>query len=110
MKVEEIHEPTVFWKAFVARRTIPAPIRLMRVKLKHDGENHYLYVIEFGCREAYIHDSATDFSGTGGRYKEEMDRIFKVLAEMFQAKVEEYEIPYELYWKLKNVLYFLYKK
>lgn len=107
MRVVEIHEPSRFWKELKNRRVFPSPVVLTRVKLKEDERrNHYLYIVEFGYSEVYYHDSATDYSGTGGRYKEEMDAIFKHLSELFNTQIIEKEMDFELYWKLLNMFYF----
>jgi hypothetical protein len=111
MSAVEIFEPSQFWRTFVKKREFPIPINLTRVRLRHgDGTNHYLYIIELGYgKETYFHDSATDYSGTGGRYREEMDEIFKNLSEHFEVQIREMEMDFELYWKLKNIFYRYYK-
>jgi hypothetical protein len=112
MSVVEIREPSEFLRSFAKRVWIPAPVELTRVKLKHtDKNNHYLYIISFGYgKEVYFHDDATDFSGTGGRYKAEMDAIFNVLSERFNVTIKEMEMGFELYWRLKNMFFHYYKE
>lgn len=115
MKVRQFREPTEIVRAYEEMDEIHLPVRVTRIKLPHKDVkgSHYCYIVEFGYDEAWIFDESTDYSGTGGRYFKEMEEFIGRLKEEFadspHFEYTEYEIPFEVYWKLYNLLYGLFK-
>lgn len=104
MKVKEVTRPEEIRRWIMNQVLIPAPVKLIRTKLRHDnGNNHYLYIINFGNNTIFYLDNATDYSGSGMHTKKEMDKTFEHLSTTLNAKIEEYEMPFELYWQLKLI-------
>ena len=97
------------------KKGIPLPVKLIIVKLKEDeNKAHYLHILELGIDETYFIDSGTDYSGTGGRIKRQMDQFFDEIEKMITIPEmvirKEYEMPWELYWRLKVMFHDLYTK
>jgi len=113
------------WKAAFAniKDTYPLdvlPIKLTILRLWHDPAKetaHYCYILEIGKLlgpyEVWIFDEATDFSGTGGRFKESMDRWINRLKREAEERgwnltIQMYELPYEIYNILSIIHYHEY--
>jgi len=87
------------------------PLSIIRVKLRHNGENQYLYIFQITMSEYWLTDDPTDYSGSGGAFFREIENVVKFFRENFKLiKYKEYEVPFELYWHLKNLFYYLYRK
>ena len=86
---------------------IPIPLRIYRIKLRHNKEEfHIAYLFEFGNGDMWLFDSATNFSGTGGRYYQEMEKFLEKLTKIMRSvELKEVEIPYFIYWKLYLFFY-----
>jgi len=124
MKVRRFRTAEAWKAAFAdAKDTYPLdvlPIRLYIIRLWHDPAKemaHYCYILEIGkpfsIYEVWIFDEATDYPGTGGRYKESMDRWIKRLKKEaeekgWDLKIEEYELPYNIYNLLQVIHYHEY--
>lgn len=104
MKIKEISRLEELNEWIRNQMLIPYPLKLIRAKLKHEnGNNHYLYIANFGNDTILYADNATDYSGSGMHTKKEMDKAFEYLSRAFNVEIEEYEIPFELYWQLKLI-------
>jgi len=111
LKVMTFREPEKLMEEYLNKKTYSLPITVTRIKLPRSDVkgSHYCYIIEFGYDEAWIFDEATDYSGTGGRYFEEMEKFLGLLKGVPYVKYVEYEIPFEVYWKLYNLFYGLWR-
>jgi len=104
MKVKEITHPEEIRRWIINQTLIPYPMRLIRAKLRHDNDNnHYLYIVNFGNDTVFYLDNATDYSGSGMHTKKVMDEMFEYLSETYKVDIENYEMPFELYWQLKLI-------
>jgi hypothetical protein len=116
MKAIHYREPKKLIEDFTRKRTYPLPANFYRIKLttENPNQNHYCYIFEFGYKERWIFDEATDYSGTGGRFFEEMEKFYKTLKDAYQNKPHfnffEYEMPFKVYWLLYNLFYNLFSQ
>lgn len=105
MKVKEITHPEEIRRWIMNQMFIPYPMRLIRAKLsQNNGNNHYLYIVNFGNDMVFYLDNATDYSGSGMHTKKVMDEMFEYLSKTYKVEIEKYEMPFELYWQLKLII------
>ena len=112
MKVIRIRTPEAWRAAWEELRPLAGKVkmRLYRVRLYHAPDQaHYLYLLIVGkpltaFYKVLIFDEPTDFSGTGGRYWQEMERWLReeyvpAMLSQGRGKMELHllEMPYELY-------------
>ena len=100
------HEPKELFEALKARNGIIIPMEIIRVRISEKSlgapGNRYLYIFRVSTTTFLLLDDATDYSGTGGKIHEEMEKIVKIFHENFKVPVKDYEIDGYLYTIIKN--------
>ena len=108
MKVKEFHSFYQLKTMLEKRRLIP--MEVTKITLKHnETDHHYAYIFEISIGEYWFTDSPTNFSGSGSVLHWKLEELIEELQEFPQIVFREFEMPYELYWLLKNMFWALWE-